>query len=134
MVSMPCTNAARTSSSSGAEPKLPGDRDPPATPPRTAAAADAGRPCTDSPARYPLLITVPRTATPIVAPTWRSAEISAAPDPLRSADSAPSAMFIADGIANPRPSPAMATQASVYPVELPIVVNAPIAIAAAITR
>ena len=55
---------------------------------RAAAASGAGSVFTASPPRYPLLITVPRTATPIVAPTWRSDEISAEPDPLRSADRA----------------------------------------------
>ena len=42
----------------------------------------------------------------MVAPTWRIAVISAEPDPLRSADSAPRAAFIAGGIASPSPSPA----------------------------
>ncbi len=73
-------------------------------------------------------------ATPIVEPTWRIAVSSADPAPLRSADSAPSATPIADGITRPRPRPATATQASVYPVELPSVVSAPSTIATAISR
>ena len=62
---------------------------------------------------------MPSTATPIVAPTWRMAVISADPAPLRSADSSPRAAFIAAGMASPRPIPAIANQAAVNPVLLP---------------
>src|SRR5215468_8339241 len=70
-------------------------------------------------------------ATPIVAPTWRSAEIRADPDPLRSADSWLSATFIAGGMASPRPRPAIVIHAAAYPVELATFVNAPITMATA---
>src|ERR1700744_5579315 len=73
-------------------------------------------------------------ATPIVEPTWRSAVSRADPAPLRSADSAPRATPIEAGRTRPTPRPARATQARVYPVELPSVVNAPTAIAPAISR
>jgi hypothetical protein len=41
---------------------------------------------------------VPGTATPIALPTWRIAWISPEPTPLRSADRAPSAAFMAGGM------------------------------------
>ncbi len=61
----------------------------------------------------------------MVAPTWRSAEIRAEPEPLRSADSADSAAFIACGMASPRPSPKTANHAAANPVPLLAVVVAP---------
>ena len=66
---------------------------------------------------------MPRMATPMVAPTWRIAEIRAEPEPLRSADRADSAAFIVCGIASPRPSPKMANHAAVNQVPLPTVVG-----------
>src|ERR1700759_4721936 len=80
-----------------------------------------------------LLRIVPRTATPIVAPTCRIAVIRADPDPLRSADSAPSAAFIAAGIASPSPRPATANQAAENPGPLVTLVSAPTPSPAAIT-
>ncbi len=69
---------------------------------------------------------MPRTATPMVAPTCRIVEIRAEPEPLRSADRADSAAFIACGMASPRPRPNTANQAAANPVPLLIVVVAPI--------
>ena len=51
-------------------------------------------------------------ATPNVPPTWRSAMIRAEPTPLRSAESAPRAAFIAPGRAKPRPAPMMVTHSA----------------------
>ena len=68
---------------------------------------------------------MPRTATPIVAPTCRRAEIRAEPEPLVSADRALSAAFIVCGMASPRPRPNTANQAAANPVPLPTVVVAP---------
>src|SRR5215467_300011 len=78
------------------------------------------------------VITVPRTATPMVAPTWRIAVMTAEPEPLRSADRALSAAFIAAGMAIPSPRPVAANQVAAYPVLLCTLVRAPIARAAAI--
>src|ERR1700683_5191429 len=61
----------------------------------------------------------------MVAPTWRIAEISAEPEPLRSADRADSAAFIACGMASPRPRPNTANHAAANPVPLLAVVVAP---------
>src|ERR1700678_2484724 len=73
-------------------------------------------------------------ATPITEPTCRMAEMRAEPEPLRSAVSEARVTFIADGITSPKPSPATATQAGVYQVELCRVVKAPIASATVMTR
>ena len=67
----------------------------------------------------------------MVAPTWRSAEISAEPEPLRSADRADSAAFMVCGMASPSPSPNAASHAAANPVPLPVLVVAPNASAAA---
>ena len=101
---------------------------------RTALAAAAGSPARCSWLRYASLITVPSTATPMVAPTCRIAVMSAVPDPLRSAERAPMAAFIAAGIAIPSPRPVTANQATVNPVLLPVWVKVPMARPTAITR
>src|SRR5271163_3781239 len=67
----------------------------------------------------------------MVAPTWRRAEISAEPEPLRSADRADRAAFIVCGIARPRPRPNRANQAAANPVPLLVLVMAPTARVAA---
>src|ERR1039458_1012748 len=69
----------------------------------------------------------------MVAPTWRIAEMRAEPAPLRCAESAPSAAFMAAGMANPSPSPAAANQDAAKTVPLWVLVVAPTASAAAIT-
>src|SRR5579875_2003526 len=76
---------------------------------------------------------VPRIATPIVAPTWRTAEISADPEPLRSPVSGRTAASIADGIATPRPAPVTAIHSAAKAVADPSPVKAPIARPMAIT-
>ena len=125
IVSMPCTNACRTESSSAAEPSACATATPATTLLLAAAAAAAGRPVTTRWLLYTEPSTVPRIATPIVAPTCRIAEIRAEPEPLRSADKADSAAFIACGIASPRPSPNMANHAAANPVPLLTLVVAP---------
>src|SRR6202034_4806747 len=70
----------------------------------------------------------------MVAPTWRTADISAPPEALRSAVNAPTAAFIAAGIAIPRPRPVTAIHRAAKPVDEPRPVKAPIASPAAITR
>src|SRR6202021_2403931 len=55
----------------------------------------------------------------MVAPTWRSAEISADPEPLRSADRADSAAFMVCGMASPTPSPNAPSPAPPSPVPPP---------------
>src|SRR6516165_8999070 len=99
----------------------------------TALAAAAGSPARSSWLWYAELSTVPRIAAPRAAPTWRKAVISADPAPLRSADRAPRAAFMAEGIARPSPAPATANQAAPKPVPLWTLVEAPVARAAAIT-
>ena len=94
IASRPCTNAYRAEPSSAAEPSACATATPATTPLLAAAAAAAGRPVTTRWLRYTERSTVPRTATPMVAPTWRMAEIRAEPEPLRSADRADSAAFI----------------------------------------
>ena len=74
---------------------------------------------------------MPSTATPMVAPTCRIAEMSAEPEPLRSADSADRAAFIVCGMASPSPRPNAASHAAVNPVPLPHLVVAPNASATA---
>src|SRR5262249_47209135 len=69
----------------------------------------------------------------MVAPTWRIAVMTAEPEPLRSADRALSAAFIAAGMAIPSPRPVTANQVAAYPVLLCTLVSAPIARAAAIS-
>ncbi|HUK70936.1 MAG TPA: hypothetical protein VLW50_19610 [Streptosporangiaceae bacterium] len=76
---------------------------------------------------------MPRIVTPMVAPTWRIAVITAEPTPLRSADRTPSAAFIAAGIAIPAPRPMAANQPAAKPVPLCTVVQAPTASPAAIS-
>ena len=125
IVSMPCTNACRTESSSAAEPSSCATATPATTLLLAAAAAAAGRPVTSRWPRYTESSTVPSTATPMVAPTWRIAEIRAEPEPLRSADRADSAAFIVCGIASPRPNPNAANQAAANQVPLLTVVVAP---------
>jgi beta-xylosidase len=61
---------------------------------------------------------VPSTATPIVAPTWRRALITADPAPPRSAVSVLKAALVAVGMARPKPMPASANQAATNPVPL----------------
>ena len=61
----------------------------------------------------------------MVAPTWRSAEISAEPEPLRSGERADRAAFIVCGMASPRPSPKKVSQAAANPVPLAVLVVAP---------
>ena len=76
------------------------------------------------------VLAVPSTATPIVPPTWRIAVISAEPDPLRSAYSAPSAAFSAVGMARPSPRPVSANQVARVQQVLPAAVPVPTASAA----
>src|SRR5205823_1788544 len=125
MVSIPVTNACRTESSSGTEPALCAIATPATTLLLAADATASGRPVTTRWLRYTELSTVPRTATPMVAPTWRMAEIRAEPAPLVSADRADRAAFIACGMASPRPRPNTANQAAANPVPLLTVVVAP---------
>src|ERR1700722_8311394 len=61
----------------------------------------------------------------MVAPTWRIAETSPGPEPLRPGDSADRAAFIVCGMASPSPSPNAASHAAVNPVPLETVVVAP---------
>ena len=131
IVSMPCTNAPRAEPSRAADPSACATPTPATTPLLATAAAAAGRPVTARWPRYTESSTVPSTATPMVAPTWRIAEISAEPEPLRSADSADSAAFIACGIASPSPRPNAASHAAANPVPLPVLVVAPNASATA---
>ena len=125
IVSMPWTNAWRTEPSSAAEPSWCATATPATTLLLAAAAAAAGSPVTTRWLPYTEPSTVPRTATPMVAPTWRIAEIRAEPEPLRSADRADSAAFIACGMASPRPRPNTANQAAANPVPLLTAVVAP---------
>ena len=125
IVSIPVTNACRTESSSDAEPVWCATATPATTLLLAADAAASGRPVTTRWLRYTETSTVPRTATPMVAPTCRIAEIRAEPEPLRSADRADSAAFIVCGMASPRPRPNTANQAAANPVPLLTVVVAP---------
>ncbi len=125
MVSIPVTNACRTESSNGTEPAWCAIATPATTLLLAAEATASGRPVTTRWLRYTELSTVPRTATPMVAPTCRKAEIRADPEPLVSADRALSAAFIVCGMASPRPRPNTANQAAANPVPLLTVVVAP---------
>src|SRR5579872_251693 len=125
MVSMPWTNAVRAECSRAADPIACATPTPATTLLLAAAAAAAGRPWTARCPRYTVPSTVPSTATPMVAPTWRSAEINAEPEPLRSADSADNAAFMVCGMASPTPSPNAASHAAANPVPLPALVVAP---------
>ncbi len=58
---------------------------------------------------------MPRIATPIAPPVCRSADMTAEPIPLRSADSGLIAALIAVGMAKPRPKPKTVNQTATNP-------------------
>ncbi len=132
IASRPVTNALRAEPSSAAECSVCASSTPATTLFLAVAAAVAGRWVTARCPRYTESSTVPSTATPMVAPAWRSAEIRAEPEPLRSADSADRAAFIVCGMARPSPRPNTANQAAANPVPLVMLVVAPTASVAAI--